>query len=170
MAAHIAVEISVVLNGYPLQAPHLADSCSNTENHTIYRRGVKPEYSRSRARCSVQHRTTFCSWFCRPVCQVSPLRVFAPCIWQAPRPAATFGSFWSLQKEHAVGREFGEMWTLSLVFAFIFLRQPKAMRRGRGHGTDFNGLRLCFKLSADRCLLISPERGHPALVAPSLNS
>ncbi|MDE2887585.1 MAG: hypothetical protein OXR72_05170, partial [Gemmatimonadota bacterium] len=77
----------------------------------------------------------------------------------------TFGSFWSLQKEHAVGRELGEMWMLSQVFAFIFLRQPEAMRRGRGHGTDINGLRLCFKLTADRCLLIFLDRRHPALVA-----
>ena len=29
-----------------------------------------------------------------------------------------YGSFWSLQKEHAVGREIGEKGTLNLVFAF----------------------------------------------------
>ena len=49
---------------------------------------------------------------------VYPARGFALCIWQAPRPAATFGSFWSLQKEPAGGREFGEMWMLNLTFDF----------------------------------------------------
>ena len=51
---------------------------------------------------------------------VHPVRVFALCIWQAPRPAATFGSFWSFQKEHAVGRESGEMWMLNLNLVFWF--------------------------------------------------
>ena len=64
----------------------------------------------------------------RPRDYVHLVRVFALCIWQAPRPAATFGSFWSLQKEPAGGREFGEMWMLSLVFDF----------------------RFCFKLTAER--------------------
>ncbi len=49
---------------------------------------------------------------------VHPLRVFVLCIAQAPRPAATFGSFWSLQKEHAVGREFGERGFLVLFLIF----------------------------------------------------
>ena len=55
----------------------------------------------------------------RPEDPVHPVRVFAPCITQAPRPAATFGSFWSLQKEHAVGREFGEKGILNLVLFLI---------------------------------------------------
>ena len=49
---------------------------------------------------------------------VHPVRQFALCILTAPRRAATFGSFWSLQKELAEGREFGEMflnWSLFLV-------------------------------------------------------
>ena len=40
----------------------------------------------------------------RATSHVHPVTLFAPCIWQAPRPAATIGSFWSLQKERAVGR------------------------------------------------------------------
>ena len=40
---------------------------------------------------------------------VQPVRQFALCIWTAPRLAATFGSFWSCQKERAAGREYGEM-------------------------------------------------------------
>ena len=56
----------------------------------------------------------------RPEGHVHPVRVFALCISQAPRPAATFGSFWSLQKEPAGGREFGEMWMLNLIFRICF--------------------------------------------------
>ena len=52
--------------------------------------------------------------------RVHPVRKFALCIWQAPRLAATFGSFWSLQKEPAGGRESGEKWIWNLVFAFCF--------------------------------------------------
>ena len=65
----------------------------------------------------------------RPADPVHPVSVFALCIWQAPRPVATFGSFWSLQKEHAVGREFGEMWMLKLILVF--------------------DSRSCFKLTAE---------------------
>ena len=50
---------------------------------------------------------------------VHPVRGFALCIWQAPRPAATFGSFWSLQKEPAGGREFGEKGILNLMFVSL---------------------------------------------------
>ena len=56
----------------------------------------------------------------RPEGYVHPVRVFALCIWQAPRPVATFGSFWSLQKEPAGGREFGETWNSNLNFSFGF--------------------------------------------------
>ena len=57
---------------------------------------------------------------CSPVADrakdhMHPVRQFALCIWQAPRLAATFGSFWSRQKELAEGREFGEMWMLNNV-------------------------------------------------------
>ena len=51
---------------------------------------------------------------------VQPVRQFALCIGTAPRLAATFGSFWSFQKELAEGREIGEKWMLNLVFAFCF--------------------------------------------------
>ena len=51
---------------------------------------------------------------------VHPVSVFALCLWQAPRPAATFGSFWSLQKEPAGGREFGEKGILNLKLIFVF--------------------------------------------------
>ena len=34
--------------------------------------------------------------------------------------SATFGSFWSRQKELAEGREIGEKWMLNLVFAYCF--------------------------------------------------
>ena len=56
----------------------------------------------------------------RAMSHVHPVTLFAPCILQAPRPAATFGSFWSLQKEHAVGREFGEKGILPFVFVFCW--------------------------------------------------
>ncbi len=52
---------------------------------------------------------------CRAEVSVDSVRRFALCIWQAPRPAATFGSFWSLQKELAEGRESEEKWIFGLV-------------------------------------------------------
>ena len=58
---------------------------------------------------SIHLRRSILSNVGRAAGHVHPVRQFALCIWQAPRLAATFGSFWSLQKEPAGGREFGEM-------------------------------------------------------------
>ena len=54
---------------------------------------------------------------------VQSVRQFALCISTAPRLAATFGSFWSRQKELAEGREYGEKWYvefgIDIVYCFI---------------------------------------------------
>ena len=101
-----------------------------SDSHSVIERDVSREHSQSRARYSVPQRTPISTFACRAVHYVRPLRVFALCIWQAPRPAATFGSFWSLQKEHAVGREFGERWFLDLVLILHCPSPPEAWSRG----------------------------------------
>ena len=77
--------------------------------------------------------------------RVHPVRKFALCIWQAPRLAATFGSFWSLQKELAEGRESGEKWILNLIFPF-----PTFLRRRQGIWGDVD-------LESGFCLLLQAD-------------
>ncbi len=77
--------------------------------------------------------------------RVHPVRKFALCIWQAPRLAATFGSFWSLQKELAEGRESGEKWILNLIFPF-----PSFLRRRQGIWGDVD-------LESGFCLLLQSD-------------
>ena len=77
--------------------------------------------------------------------RVHPVRKFALCIWQAPRLAATFGSFWSLQKELAEGRESGEKWILNLIFPF-----PSFLRRRQGIWGDVD-------LESGFCLLLQAD-------------
>ena len=92
--------------------------------------------------------------------RVHPVRKFALCIWQAPpacacclthadrRLAATFGSFWSLQKEPAGGRESGEKWILNLISPF-----PSFLRRRQGIWGEVDVeivFPFCFKLTAER--------------------
>ena len=52
----------------------------------------------------------------RPPCEIRAVHM-AGYFRAAPRLAATFGSFWSLQKELAEGREIGEKWMLNKLTA-----------------------------------------------------
>jgi len=102
----IASRISLKVNG----CPHHSDANRSTKAFP-YRRTNRAE------RVIPSSYSGWCSSEAvRAEARVHPVSVFALCIWQAPRPAATFGSFWSLQKEHAVGRESGERWMLNLKF------------------------------------------------------
>ena len=87
----------------------LADCSSQTENQYRYARNAFREDSQSRACGSVQRRGPMFLRGWQGSRSGAPVREFALCIWTAPRLAATFGSFWSRQKERAAGREIGEM-------------------------------------------------------------
>ncbi len=98
-----------------------ADCFSLAGNNCKFGRQAFRENNQSRARYSVQQRTPLSSIVVRAKEHVHPVRKFALCIGTAPRQAATFGSFWSLQKEPAGGKEFGERLRIWSMFSFVIL-------------------------------------------------
>ena len=65
---------------------------SLSDSHSVIERDVSREHSQSRARYSVPQRTPISTFACRAVHYVRPLRVFALCIWQAPRVVSRPGN------------------------------------------------------------------------------